>query len=686
MLSDNAAIAGANYIAQTLLLVGFGLMMLHYFRVYKRPYLRYWSYSAFYYALSACAGLFRISGLGGEAFLLTFTILHLSFLYLALSLLILGTIDVVRDRTPGVWWRRLIYLCSFALGGISLLPLLNGGILSELVPFFRDTLTLLISGVVTLAAGILILSHAPSSMGPRLIAFAFILLGSKNIILVQFSLFSDNLTISPAVWLMQGFFNILFIAMAAVGIIIWLLDSERHRSLMALQKAEYLNTHDSLTGIENREELMSKMPVFIDSSRATGRHLTLFMIGINRFKAINDTLGIRGGDRALVEISQRLQNLPVKPLAVARISGDVFVLLFDHLKRRSLIEDLGKVVQKWIEMPMHIDGKSVNLTSSMGIARYPQHGPHSESLLNKATIALANAKRPENPSMMFYPRGMNENYIRLVDLEPELKAALSKDQFIIQVQPLYQSDIRQLCGFEALVRWQHPERGLLPPSEFLPFIEELGLASKLDDWVLEHCARFIAEWRETGNQVLPVAINLSARHFQQPELVNKLKSLFSRYKLEYSDIELEITENVAMTDVQAGLNVLEKLQEMGIKVSIDDFGTGYSSLAYLRRLPVNKIKIDRSFISELLREGPENSHNNSIVRALIHLSHNLEKGVVAEGVETEEQFSLLASMNCDQVQGFHLSPPVSLTAALELLQQHWKNWKASPVKLAPSAP
>ncbi|WP_198679783.1 putative bifunctional diguanylate cyclase/phosphodiesterase [Aliidiomarina minuta] len=684
MLSENAAIAGANYVAQTLLLVGFGLMMLHYFRVYKRPYLRYWSYAAFCYALSACFGLLRVSGFSTEGLVITFTTLHLSFLYLSLSLLIIGTADVVRDRAPSIWSRRLMYIFSFSLGGIALLPLLSSGILSELLPFFRDTLTLLISGVVSLAVGILILSHAPASMGPRLIAVAFMLLGSKNIILVQFSLFSANLSLSPALWVIQGFFNILFIAMAAVGIIIWLLDSERHRSLMAVQKAEYLNTHDSLTGIENREELMSKMPVFIDSSRATGRHLTLFMIGINRFKAINDTLGIRGGDRALIEVSQRLQTLPVKPLAVARISGDVFVLLFDHLKRRSLIEDLGNVIQKWIQMPMHIDSKDVNLTSSIGVARYPQHGPHSESLLNKATIALANAKRSENPSMMFYLRGMDQNYIRLVDLEPELKTALSKDQFIIHVQPLYQSNIRQLCGFEALIRWQHPERGLLPPSEFLPFIEELGLASELDDWVLEHCARFIAEWRATGNEVLPVAVNLSARHFQQPELVEKLKSLFSRYKLKYSDIELEITENVAMTDVQAGLNVLQKLQEMGIKVSIDDFGTGYSSLAYLRRLPVSKIKIDRSFISELLRDGVDNSSNNSIVSALIHLSHNLKKGVVAEGVETEEQFSLLAAMDCDQVQGFHLSPPVSLTAALELLQQHWKSWKASPVKLAPS--
>lgn len=676
MLFENAATASVNYAAQALLVFGFGVLLRHYFHLYRRTYLRFWSYASIYYGFSACFALARIARPEVELF----TLAHLSLLYLALGLLAIGVFDIVREGAPAKTTRRRIYTASISLGLLIMLPAIFENAFHGWLPFLSDTLMFLISGLVLFSIGALIVAHAPPSIGPRLIAGAFLLIGSKNLILMQVSLLSEGMVVNEFIWSLQGLFNVLFLAMAAIGITIWLLDSERYRSLRALQKAEYLNTHDALTGIENREELMSKMPVFIDSSRANGRHMSMMLVGLNRFKAINDTFGIRGGDRALIEVSQRLQNLPNKPLAVARVSGDVFVVVFDHLKRRELVQDLAKDIKRLVEAPMEMAGKSFNLSCRLGVSRYPQNGIHGEALLSKANIALAQARETDHTSIQFYQRGMDENYIRLIDLEPELRQAFEHNQFVLYLQPLYKSAGQALCGFEALVRWQHPTRGLLPPSEFLPFIEELGLSSDLDDWVLDHVGAFIARWRALGHEVLPVAVNLSARHFQQPELVTKLKALFKKYQLQYADLELEITENVAMTDMQAGLNVLEQLQALGIQVSIDDFGTGYSSLAYLRRLPVNKIKIDRSFITEMLADASNNDSN--IVKTLIELSHGLKKHVVAEGVENAAQLDMLTAMDCDQVQGFHLSPPVNLQAALVLLQQHWKQWKASPLGLA----
>lgn len=672
MMFENAALASVNYAAQAILLLGFGLLLRHYFRVYHRPYLRFWSYASLYYSASATTALLRISDLSQaawvEPWLFIIAFAQLATVYIALTLLVFGVFDVMHQRPPRRTQRRWMYaLCCAFAAAVTLIGHWYAG--SIWATSLRDTLMFLLSGVVLLSIGLIILNQGPKSMGPRLISLAFCLIGSKNILLVHASLLSADLQLSGFMWALQGLFNLVFIAIAAVGVIIWLLESERNRTYQALQQAEYLNTHDALTGIENREELMSKLPTIIEHSRAHNRHLSVFMIGLNRFKAINDTLGIRGGDRVLIEVSQRLQSMRPAPLSVARISGDVFLVAFDHVKRRSLVEQLGRSLKERIEAQMLVDGKNLNLSCAIGIARYPQNSVYADSLLSKANIALSQAKAANAESVVFYKRGMDESYIRLIDIEPELKLAFQRNEFVLHLQPLYARNAHQLNGFEALIRWQHPERGLLPPSEFLPFIEELGLSTELDDWVLENTAQILSAWRQKGLGILPIAVNVCAHHFQNPELIGKLKRLFQQYQLSYSDIELEITESIAMTDIQAGLNVLEQLRALGIKVSIDDFGTGYSSLAYLRRLPVDKIKIDRSFIKELLQDSQ--NCENTIVRTLIELSHGLRKRVVAEGVETSEQLNLLNLMRCDQVQGYLLSPPINLKLAADLLSQHW---------------
>lgn len=669
---SDTAVIGASFAGQGLMVLGFALLLSHYYRVYRRAYLRFWSYAAIWFGLSSACQLIQHSTwiMMPDWANATFDTLSLTWMYLALSLLALGVFDITMNSMPNRRIRWRIY------GVCLIVALISNGTIGPshdpLVwqPFFRDAVLYLVSGITLGTVAAVIYKLSTPTMGPRLIAFAFFLQSAKNMLLVSLLLVDSTVLNSEMLWLFTGLLNVVFLTCAMLGITIWLLETERHKAIDALQKAEYMNRHDALTGIENRDELMSKMPIFIDSCRGDGRELALFMIGVDRFKAINDTLGLRGGDRVLVELSNRLKNLPEQPLAVARVSGDVFVVMYDHLHNREQAINMGNEIQRLIHKPLLIDNKHLNVKCSIGISRYPQQGVAAEGLLSKANIALANAKLPENSNIMMYREGMNDNYIRLVDMEPDLRRALLKNEFVVHLQPIYDVRTQYLSSFEALLRWQHPTKGLLNPDDFLPFVEQLGMSCDIDEWVLKHCAKLISRWRAQGEKVLPIAINLSARHFQQPELTDTLRRLYREYQLKAGDIELEITENVAMSDITTGLNVLNRLREMGIRVAIDDFGTGYSSLAYLRKLPVDKIKIDRSFINEIMAS----SEDSTIVRTLIELSHVLNKQIVAEGVETAEQFALLSEMHCDSVQGYYFSPPVNEEKSRGLLQDFWRKW------------
>lgn len=671
MHPTNIAIASASYVGQAILMLGFALLLLHYFRLYRRPYLRFWSYAAFYYGLGSAFQLGQIASISLFPTLASSGLLlsqaHLACLYVALVLLCFGVFDVARQNPPPRPWRWVTYAAAVLISvkGLAFTPNTAG---PETVPLFvQESTMLLLTGIVLTTISVFIWRFTYAMLGPRLIAAAIFLHGSKNLFLVVlFSRFSESQA-QETIWAYQGFMNIVLLAVTALGVTIWLLESERHQALNAMQQAEFLNRHDALTKLPNRGELMSKVPVLLDSCRANGRHLVLMMVGIDRFKAVNDTLGMRGGDRVLIELGERLRKLHTQPILMGRVSGDVFVLAFDHLKRLSYIQDLAHSIQADLQKPMIVDGHEVHLSCSFGLARYPQHSNRAEGLLSKANIALANAKLPNNSSIMVYQRGMDEHYIRLADIEPELRKAIQENEFFIQLQPIYSGKELSLCAFEALIRWQHPVRGLLSPDEFLPYAEQLGMATEVDTWVLNHVALILAEWKTAGEKIVPIAVNLCARQFTNRALCTNMRNLLQKYNLNAADIELEITENVAVSDINTGLNVLSELESMGFHVSIDDFGTGYSSLSYLRRLPISRIKIDRSFINEMLG----NETNLTIVRTLIQLSHGLKKQVIAEGVETKEQLAALQEMNCDAIQGYLMSPPVNVAMARSILQQHW---------------
>lgn len=665
MLLTSTSIEGFTHIMQGVLLIAFALLLWHYFKVYSRLYLRYSALASAVYGTSELLRLLSDMLATERLFNDILEPLALATQYAAVAFLAVAVIDIITGKLPSQSVRRGFY----AVAGLATALSIVAFSLTPELPTWETTIAIAsrytVIGIPLLVLGLLMLRSAPAALGPRLIAATFILIGAKNLFYTSLMLAPQPLINIDFLITIKGVTNLMLLFVAAVGVIIWLLESERSNTIMALQRAEYLNTHDALTGVENRDQLVTKIPVFVDYCRASSRHLTLMMVGINRFSAINDTIGIRGGDRVLIELARRLESFQPRPLTVTRVNGDVFVIAYDHLKRRSYIVDLAAELRTAIQKPMRIDGKDIDITCAIGITRYPQHGSGAAQLMNKATIALANAKKANSDSVIFYERGMDEPYTRLVDMEPELKRALRDDEFLLYLQPFKHLHTDKLTGFEALIRWQHPSRGLIGPNEFLPFIEQLGLASELDDWVLEHAARLISRWQHKFDWVPPIAVNLSAKHFQQPELTSKLKTLLSKHQLSAGQIELEITENVAMSDMKTGMNVLSELQALGFRVAIDDFGTGYSSLAYLRRLPINKIKIDRSFIAELSSSDAD----VTIVRALIRLAHGLGKEITAEGVESLHQQELLTELSCDLMQGYFYAPPMAESLATEMLAE-----------------
>lgn len=661
------AIETITHSVQTLLLLGFAGLLRFYFASYDYAYLRYWSLACVAYG---GAELIRVAlgamGMGqipiaiGQVEIAQAVALSLQFL--AIVYIAIGTLDAVDKRHPPRAIRYLGYGAAIVGGGVAWLSADSLAVVASNPS--QSLLQFLVPAVLFFIIGIPMWIKIKEGIGPRLVASGFLFVAAKNLVVVA-AVHSLNDRALDWVVAVQGVFTVIFLAIVMVGIIIWLLESERNTSVRAIQRAEYLHTHDALTGVSNRAQLVLKIPHLIDFCRSNNRQLTVCLIGISRFKSINESFGIKGGDKVLKEVARRLQHFEKTPLAVARISGDVFAIVFDHLKSRHLLKDLGTELQQTLSQPIEVGEKSVPISVGVGISRYPQHGTNSEILLNKATIALTESKRHHQPGVVFFERGMDDMFSQLMDMEPVLKRAFKHDEFVLYLQPQFDFDHQQLCGFEALIRWQHPERGLLSPAEFLPYIEQLGMTDTLDNWVLEHAAALLKRWHQKFDHCWPIAVNLSAQQFQHFQLIDQLQAVVDKYQITPDTLELEITETVAMSDLHNGMSVINKLRAMGFNVAIDDFGTGHSSLAYLRSLPISKIKIDRSFVSEL----QVNRTDATILKAMIRLAHGLGKRVIAEGIETEDQQMILQQLGCDMMQGYYYSPPMRLEFAEQLIER-----------------
>jgi len=419
------------------------------------------------------------------------------------------------------------------------------------------------------------------------------------------------------------------------------------------QQLEYLAHHDALTGLPNRFSLQERLRQALPTVRRDNRQLAVMFVDLDRFKIINDTLGHHVGDQLLSRVAQRLRQCVRESDIVARIGGDEFVIVLTGLMVAADAAAVTNKILRHLAEPYRVDGHVLHTTPSIGISIYPADGDSAETLMKAADTAMYHAKEQGRNNAQYFTAAMTREVSERMRLEYELRDALRDGQLELHYQPQVSVGDGAIRAVEALVRWRHPDHGLIPPLVFIPIAEESGQIVELGLWVLEEACRQLAIWRERGMRGMRMAVNISAQQLRAPDLVEAVAQVISRHGLEQGALELELTESVAMADPELAIERLLALRGLGIELTIDDFGTGYSSLAYLKRLPIQALKLDRSFVMDI--ETDEN--DAAISAATIALAHSLGLKVVAEGVETEAQSAFLAAHGCDLLQGFRYGRP-----------------------------
>lgn len=429
---------------------------------------------------------------------------------------------------------------------------------------------------------------------------------------------------------------------------------------------KYQAYHDALTGLANRFLFEDRIGSAVAHAHRHGEKFGVLLLGLDRFKRINDTLGHPKGDKVLQLVAERLSNMVKEEDTVARFSGDTFALIINEIVNlESLMLFINKIVDGF-KVPFLVDNHELYITASMGVSLYPNDGMDGQNLIKNAETAMYRAKELGYNNYQFYTPSMNDKALARLALENDLHKALPQDEFILYYQPQIEVATGKVIGAEALVRWQNPRLGFLLPGEFIPLAEETGLIIPLGEWVLKQACLQNKDWQKKGFAPINMGVNLSALQFKQKNLIERVKEILSLSGLSPEFLELEITESIAMLDAGFTNKTLHALKDMGIKISIDDFGTGYSSLEYLIRFPIDRIKIDRSFILGV----PDDREKKAIVMAIMAIAKSLDLKIIAEGVETTSQIAFLKEQYCHQIQGYFYSPPVTAEAFEKMLMKN----------------
>jgi diguanylate cyclase (GGDEF)-like protein/PAS domain S-box-containing protein len=430
------------------------------------------------------------------------------------------------------------------------------------------------------------------------------------------------------------------------------------------EQLEYQANYDSLTRLPNRNLLRDRLQHALIVAQRQHKGVAVVFMDLDGFKNVNDSLGHSVGDRLLGVVAERLARCTRTSDTVARHGGDEFVIVMtDTVDEQSLIAWMERV-RASISEPVWLDGTELYVGCSMGASLFPQDGDDAETLMKKADLAMYRAKDMGRNTFQFYQPEMNASAGARLNLERRLRRALRDNEFLLHYQPQVDIDSGQIVGTEALVRWRDPEVGLVPPSSFIPVAEESGLIGPLSEWVLREACRQNKAWQDLGLPPARVSVNLSARVFQQRDIAKLVMQVLDETGLEPQYLELELTESAIMRNAEEAVSMLNELHALGIGLAIDDFGTGYSSLSYLKRFPVDRLKIDRSFVSDIGISGDD----ETITSAIIALAHSLKLQVIAEGVETSAQLDFLKERACDEMQGFYFAKPLSTDAIYDLMQ------------------
>lgn len=430
------------------------------------------------------------------------------------------------------------------------------------------------------------------------------------------------------------------------------------------QQLRHMATHDELTGLANRTLFNNLLERAIPRAERSGHQVAVILLDLDRFKVINDSLGHAFGDELLCLVAQRLQQLVRETDTVVRFGGDEFIVLLPDISGAAAAGKVADKIMRCLSRPYRIAERELVVTASLGLSMAPVDGKDGATLIRKADVAMYQSKRKRD-DYSFYTEKMNLHVFETLELENDLRRALDNQELVLHYQPKVDLKTGRIAGCEALLRWHHPQRGMVSPGKFIPLAEETGMIAPIGSWVIEEACRQSLAWQATGYPPIRIAVNLSARQFRQGDLVTLVGNLLQQTGLSAELLELELTESMVMDNPQQTAKTLSDLKHLGVSLSLDDFGTGYSSLNYLRRFPVDSLKIDQSFISDVASDRS----GASVVASIIDIAHNLNLLAIAEGVETEEQRDFLVTQGCDLMQGYLFSRPLPAPDFIKLFDE-----------------
>ncbi|MDQ3667187.1 MAG: EAL domain-containing protein [Acidobacteriota bacterium] len=428
-------------------------------------------------------------------------------------------------------------------------------------------------------------------------------------------------------------------------------------------EVDRLAYYDTLTSLPNRALFEDRLTQAVALAQRAGNKVAVLFIALDQLKKVNDSLGHRAGDQLMQQVAVRLKGCVTESDTVARFGGDQFVLMLPEIGRVKGAVEVIASIQEALNPSFTLDRQELYATASVGVSFFPDDGKETSSLVKNAGAALYRAKKSGGNEYRFYTADMHARATKRFELETSLRQAIDNQELLLHYQPRVSIDSLQIVGLEALVRWQHPRLGLVSPGDFIPLAEETGLILPIGEWVLREACKQNREWQDKGFARLRIGVNISARQFQQQHLSETVMRILEQAELGPEFLELELTESSIMSNAEASIDVLNKLKSKGVAISVDDFGTGFSSLSYLKRLPIDSLKVDQSFVRELATD-PDDA---ALVMAIVSLAHTLRLRVVAEGVETQEQLRFLRLLRCDEIQGYLISKPLPAEGIEQLL-------------------
>ncbi len=665
-MREIAAATEANLVAQALLAALLGILLRRFFVGQRHPYLRHWALS--WWALCLAQVGATVALMLSESYAasdwrrLAATFVAQLGAYFQAAWLLLGATELAGGRATSERGVRAIFLALAGLAVVSTLAWAFAPAASSYRVFLRISVRALVVAIAYLVASFLLWRayHRSDETGPRFVGLAFLGYGS----LLAFVFVASIEPQLRSLLAFAGAFELAALAVLGIATVVWLLEDEHFRLVDASRQIEKLAYYDVLTGLPNRKLFLDRLKQWIDRRGRSDGAAALFFLDLDNFKRINDTHGHETGDALLAAVAERLRYSVREGDTVGRQGGDEFTLLLPGIRSGEDAAAMAAKLHERLSQPLEVGDLQLFVGASIGIALFPQHGEDPAVLLRKADTAMYRAKDAGRGGFVIYDSEMSDDSRERFVMETALRVGIQEDQLVLHYQPIVQAGSGDIVGVEALVRWNHPERGLIPPAKFLPVAESAGISDALSYWVLGHACRQVQAWRERFGLDLRVSVNLTARAFENPRLVRRIDDVLAESKLPASALELEITETMALLHAGGPVSLLGELRRRGARVAVDDFGIGYSSLSYLRELPIDTVKLDSSFIRELGRRRED----SKIVGAVIQLAHGLGMEVVAEGVEEEEQMVILEMLYCDKMQGFLFSRPLEPEAFERLME------------------